>query len=160
MRTQQAAAFGVDTEKRVSSNKIKVGASDYKARKETDMSILPRLLLTVVILVMLIGTTNPAPAYDKFGAIAYSSSTGRYGYSYNFADRGQAESEAVSNCGRSDCRIKVWFKNACGALATGNRGASGWAWNTSKSDAVSRALRECSNRGSGCQLTSWACTDR
>ncbi len=66
-----------------------------------------------------------AQAQDMYGAIAYSSSTGRYGYSYDWGSRSEAEDYARSQCGRSDCAIKVWFKNACGALAVGQTRRTG-----------------------------------
>jgi len=99
-------------------------------------------------------------AQDNYGAIAYSSSTGRYGYSYDWGSRAEAEDYARSQCGRSDCAVKVWFKNACGALAVGRRGALGWGWAGSRGQAEGRALSECQARASGCNIRSWACTTR
>ena len=109
--------------------------------------------------------TNPffGPAYawaDMYGAIAYSSSGDRWGTSYNFRSRSEAESRALSECGSSDCVVKVWFKNGCGALATGDDGSLGWGWSGSRSGAESRALSECQKRTSGCRVRCWACTDR
>lgn len=104
---------------------------------------------------------GPAHAWaDMYGAIAYSSSSDRRGTSYNYRSRSQAESAALSECGSSDCEVKVWFSNACGALATGDDGSVGWGWSGSRSGAESRALRECRQRASGCRVRCWACTDR
>jgi hypothetical protein len=101
-----------------------------------------------------------AQAQDNYGAIAYSSSTGRYGHSYDFGSRAEAEDYAISQCGRSDCVVKVWFKNACGALAVGQRGALGWGWAGSRGSAEDRALNECQSRTSECSVRTWACTTR
>jgi hypothetical protein len=97
---------------------------------------------------------------DYYGAIAYSSSSGRYGYSHDWGSRAEAEDYARSQCGRSDCAIKVWFKNACGALAVGRRGGLGWGWSDSRGAAENVALNECQARTSGCSIRSWACTTR
>jgi hypothetical protein len=103
----------------------------------------------------------PAEAQaDLYGAIAYSSSTGRHGYSYDWGSRSEAEDYARSKCGSGDCAIKVWFKNACGALAVGRRGGTGWGWSSSRGAAESVALNECQSRTSGCNIRTWACTTR
>jgi hypothetical protein len=99
-------------------------------------------------------------AYDNYGAIAYSKNTGAWGTSYNFSTRSAAESHALRRCGRGDCRIIVWFKNACGALAVGDNGAFGWGWAGSRATAEAIALTECSARARGCHVRCWACTDR
>ena len=101
-----------------------------------------------------------AQAWDNYGAIAYSSSTGRYGYSHDFGSRAEAENYAVSQCGMSDCAVKVWFRNACGALAVGQRGGMGWGWSGSRGGAENIALNECQARTSGCSVRAWSCTTR
>ena len=102
----------------------------------------------------------PVCAYDNYAAIAYSESTGAWGSGYNFSSRAAAEMSAMSRCGRGDCEIKVWFVNACGALAVGQDGALGWGWADSRAEAENIALAECHSRGSGCGIRCWACTDR
>ena len=97
---------------------------------------------------------------DNYGAIAYSSSSGRYGYSYDWGSRADAENYARSQCGSTDCAVKVWFKNACGALAVGQNGGLGWGWSGSRGAAESTALNECQSRTGGCSIKSWACTTR
>jgi hypothetical protein len=54
----------------------------------------------------------------QYGAIAYSSATGAHGYSFDYANRESAQARALSECG-ADCKIAVWFNNACAALAVG-----------------------------------------
>ena len=85
-------------------------------------------VVSFVAIVVAAFSLYPAEARaDLYGAIAYSSSTGRYGHSYDFGSRSEAEDYARSKCGSGDCAIKVWFKNACGALAVGRRGGTGGA---------------------------------
>jgi len=125
-----------------------------------------RLIIISVVSLVAIGVADfwlypaEAQAQDMYGAIAYSSSTGRYGYSHDWGSRSEAEDYARSQCGRSDCAIKVWFKNACGALAVGQRGGLGWGWSSSRGAAESVALNECQAKSSGCNIRTWACTTR
>ncbi len=113
--------------------------------------------LTVVAL--LIATPGPARG-DRFGAIAYSVRTERYGYASDARSRGDAEARALRECRAGDCVIKVWFRNSCGALATGDEGRiTGWAYNNSLDEAKERALRECrAHGGHRCGIRAWACT--
>jgi hypothetical protein len=83
----------------------------------------------------------------SYGAIAYGPSSGRYGYSDNFADREQAEQRATSECGQSDCVIATWFFGHCGALATGSNGAWGAEQDASEQKARSLAEARCVAQG-------------
>lgn len=88
---------------------------------------------------------------DEYGAIAYSSSTGRGGWSNNYATREAAENRALQECeshsGAGDCFIAVWVKNAWASLAKADNLAYGRAWNTDKSQAQINALKNCSSEG-------------
>jgi len=105
-------------------------------------------------------TPGVQSASAGYGAIAYSPSSGAWGYSYNYGSRGAAEGRALRECRvrGSGCRSIVWFRNACGALASGNGNAYGWAWNTSRATARRRALRECRARTSGCRIRVDVCS--
>ncbi|MEW6128819.1 MAG: DUF4189 domain-containing protein [Acidobacteriota bacterium] len=96
---------------------------------------------------------------NNWGAIAYSKSSGRIGYSYDYATEAQAINSAVERCGVRDCQAVVWFVNGCGALAKGDKGY-GWAIGASRSEAEGKALAECRKRGGGCRIVQWACTSR
>jgi hypothetical protein len=109
-----------------------------------------------LVLVFMSGAAN---AQDYYGAIAFSDSTGKTGYSYNYQSRSDAEQAALNNCAKNDCEIKTWFENSCGALAQGDDGSLGYSWAAgSRSAAESRAFSECD--GSGCKILAWACTTR
>ncbi len=96
---------------------------------------------------------------QQFGAIAYSESTGNYGYSHGYRSRDEAIWLAERRCGASDCRWKVWFRDSCGALAKADNGALGYSHGYGSAEqARHRALAECSRRGSNCRILCWACS--
>jgi hypothetical protein len=127
-------------------------------RKEAMMKAVMKGLMVLCIILVAFAA---AQAQDNYGAIAYSSSTGNWGYSYDYGSRAQAENSALRRCGRDDCEIKVWFKNSCGAMAKASNGALGWSYAaSSRAEAESLALSECEARGSNCRIVCWACTSR
>ena len=103
----------------------------------------------------------PANPANRFGAIAYSPSTGSHGWSYDYASREEAERVAVANCAQHarDCNVPIWFQNACGALAVGPSGyGSGWAINQGLAEAY--ALGVCGQHSASCSVRRWVCTTR
>lgn len=95
-------------------------------------------------------------ASDMYGAIA-TNEDGAWGYTYNYPSQAQAESAALSECGKSDCILRVTFKNACGAVAESNSHL-GWGWGEDRAEAEAQAISGC-GRGD-CKVLTWACTDR
>jgi len=84
----------------------------------------------------------------SYGAMAYSKSTGGYGYAWGQATRADAERVALRNCDGSDASIEVHGQNAWIAFAHGSDGASGWAWSdSSAADARKRAAAQCAKHG-------------
>ena len=101
-----------------------------------------------------------APAFaDNFGAIAFSQDNGANGYSYDLGSREEAEERALQECGRH-CKVVIWFKNACAALATGEGNAYGTGWASERHEAESIAMSKCHENGHGCSVARWACTTR
>lgn len=100
----------------------------------------------------------------QHGAIAYSSRTAVYGFSFDFDTAGAAGQAAVRNCraqerGADDCRVVVTFHDACGALARDGRGAYGSAWGVSRREASAKALNECRpHGGNGCKIEREVCS--
>ena len=106
--------------------------------------------------------TNAQPANaqpERWGAIAYSTATGRYGLTYDFPTQAKAINASVVKCGARDCKAVVWFVNSCGAFAKGS-GASGWGIGRTRADAEEKALAECRKHGGACRVVAWACTTR
>lgn len=117
-----------------------------------------RLRTLLFVLALLPG---PALAQEYFGAIAYSRSDRAHGWAKDYASRGEAEKAAVANCEKHgrDCLAVLWFKNGCGALATGPKGA-GWAWDEKQSVADRGAVAACAKHSSACVVTQRVCTTR
>jgi Domain of unknown function (DUF4189) len=85
-----------------------------------------------------------------FGAIAYSESTGSYGYSYKFANRKQAETEARNQCankGGRNCKVATWYVDSCGALAKSSHGPWGVGQKNSQQAAQKEAQAYCKQHG-------------
>ena len=95
---------------------------------------------------------------DKFGAIAFSESTSRYGYGINYSTRDEAEKWALYDCKAKDAKILLSFRNACAALASGQNGKVGKAQANSKEEAERLALADCSERDHDCKVIHSDCT--
>jgi Domain of unknown function (DUF4189) len=107
-----------------------------------------RFKVVAAVLVLAQGFTAGAALAneDNFGAIGY-----------DYRTQAQAERAALEECGDADCRVQVWFKNACGAVAKDGTNL-GWGWAGSRQEAEANAMSEC---GTGaCQVVTWACTSR
>ena len=116
-------------------------------------------ILAVGALAALLGTSAIARA-DRYGAIAYSRRTRHYGYADNAGSREAAERRAMERCEGRDCKVEVWFRNSCGALATGEDGQIfGWAHDTNLREAKENAVEQCRSRGGHrCRVVISACT--
>lgn len=111
-------------------------------------------------LIMMPLLTGAAAAHaDSFGAISLSLATGATGWSHDYASRWKAEEVAQSHCYKyaGDCRVAIWFKNACGAVA---RGPDGWGadWALGRRQAQRAAVTACSNHSYGCEVIRWQCS--
>ena len=115
-------------------------------------------VLTLAIWVALLSWSTAALADDNYGAIAFSQSTGNYGFSYDYDSRASAEARAREKCGDHNCTVVLWFVNACGALATGDGNAYGTGWASSRREAENIAMSNCRGEASGCSVIRWACT--
>jgi len=94
-----------------------------------------------------------------YGAIAYSPDSGDYGYSFSYSSRAGAERRAKRECGKTDCTIAAWFRNSCGALATGDDGT--WAGGRGDSESAARrdAQSDCVKEGGkNCEVVHAQCS--
>ena len=96
---------------------------------------------------------------ESFGAISISPETGATGWSFNAQSRWRAEDISQGNCYdyAGDCRVAIWFRNACGAVA---RGPDGWGadWGESPRSAQRAAIAACSRHSDGCRVIRWQCS--
>ena len=85
------------------------------------------------------------------GAIAYSPSTGKFGYGYNYSSRAKAERAALSNCRYRDARIVTWVQTGFCALVKGSDGSWGtgscWGSTASNLKAIEKAKANCRAAG-------------
>ncbi|MCY0095088.1 DUF4189 domain-containing protein [Hoeflea ulvae] len=120
-------------------------------------SVTKRLMIVSAVIFM----TSAASHADNFGAIAFSQSSGAYGTSYDYSSRRDAENRAMTECRTRSrgCKVAIWFRNACGAVATG---ANGWgsAWAGNRQQAERAAKQNCSKHTNGCRTLAWSCTSR
>ena len=108
-------------------------------------------------LLSLVGIGMPASSaradvsisFDTYAAVAYSPSTGKFGYAWNWHSRFTAESVALSNCKASDAKIVGWVKGGWLVLAVSDDNAYGVGYTfgdgASSGEAQIRALRNCTN---------------
>ncbi|KQH79971.1 hypothetical protein AO501_07470 [Mycobacterium gordonae] len=86
------------------------------------------------------GNQMPVPHVMRYGAIAYSPSTGAWGTSRGYQVKTQAERVAVEQCGENDCRVIISF-NLCGAVASDGsnyQGGTGLSRQAAEQDALNR----------------------
>ena len=88
-----------------------------------------------------------------WGAIAYSTKTGAYGYAVDRTTKRDAETEAFRICG-TNCDLLRTFRNGCGAVAVRPKRVSSDT-GASRQIAEAKALRKC---GDTCKVAVWACT--
>ncbi len=115
--------------------------------------------LAVVLVLALAGPTQAATyartaPKNAWGAVAYSSATGAYGYAVDRPSRRAAETDAFRQCG-DGCDVVRTFSNACGAIAESERH---YAWDTGASREIAemKARRKCGS--DSCRIAVWACT--
>jgi hypothetical protein len=114
---------------------------------------LPHRTIALVALAVLLGTVQAARADAAFGAIAYSPTTGYYGYSYGRDCLANAESAALQNCNGLDRRVVVSVGNGYAALAVNNNGGFGAAWSgRCQADADQAALNFAGGLGCGAHI--------
>ena len=100
----------------------------------------------------------PAMAEGLFGAIAFSPSTGQYGWAKNQTVEAGASDEAVTGCGIGDCEAVVVFPN-CAALSVGDGYGMGFSKAKSQAKAEEAALATCDGFTTNCIVSASVCND-
>lgn len=119
---------------------------------------MKKTLLGLVLIGLLIFAAVSVFA-GSHGAIAYSSSTGKCGYSNGCCTIQEAIELAISFCGAPDCEAKNAFFGSCGAIAKASNGLYGSSGGYDcREKAEARALAECARQGGGdCKVICWSC---
>jgi hypothetical protein len=117
------------------------------------------LALAAVVSLGTAAFSSPGAAADNYAAIAYSTESGAVGWANDYPSRRGAEREALEKCG-SGCSVVTWFRNACGALATGQNNGYGAGWASDRRGAVGVAMNACKDAASNCSVNQWVCTTR
>jgi len=109
------------------------------------------------------GSKRQAPP-DTYAAIAVSNSTLKSGSSWNAKSQSEAERLALVYChkqGASDCKIELWARNACVALAASAADGSGTfstGWSPNRAQANSIAVAACHRiKGKRCTIQQSRC---
>jgi serine/threonine-protein kinase len=97
----------------------------------------------------------PAAA-EQYLAIAFSQSSGAYGYYHRAASRDRAEEGALQECGPG-CEVVIWARDACAALAVGRGNGYGTFWSTDENGVANGAVAECEKTASGCEFKVMTC---
>jgi len=111
------------------------------------------LVLFALLVVALDAAAARQGQRQLWGAIAFSSKTGSYGYAVDRRTKREAETEAFRQCG-SNCEMIRTFRDACGAVAAKPTRASSDTGAT-RQIAEMKALKKC---GGDCAIKVWACT--
>ncbi|MBM3393319.1 MAG: DUF4189 domain-containing protein [Betaproteobacteria bacterium] len=112
---------------------------------------------------------KPLPALEStpgpYGSIAVSASGLHAGFAQGKGNRAQARDSAVRTCIKAakstsaGCAEQLWFKESCGALATGDNGAFGTGWGDNGKLACRWALQSCRDAGGmACRADYYACS--
>ena len=106
--------------------------------------------------------STPAQSSASWGAIAYSRTTGSYGYSFSWGSQSKAESVALQNCTKNakDCEATVWFNHQCGAVSSDAGPTAFWGLGKTVSQARAAAQSQCMKGGrKGCEVQVSTCSN-
>ena len=115
------------------------------------------LILAIAVLLTSTLLARPASADDentRYGAIAWSPSTGATGSTSHYISKGLAESGATINCGQNDCRVMISGADDYPmALAAARDGRVFTNWNNNWPDLRDNLLADCrAYSGSTCRI--------
>ncbi len=104
-------------------------------------------------LVLASAPVQAKPDANTYASIAYSQSTGKYGYSYGYNDPDEAREAALKRCKARDAKILFTVGNGWVALALGDdTDCYGYGYGTSRAIAESHALKEARKRTKNCYI--------
>ena len=115
---------------------------------------------TIFFLLAVQQATLPAErTAGRYGAIAYSWSSGSWGISSNLLSQSDAENAARKNCGSRDCDILLLFRGECAALAEGQGRKVGVARAPTLDQSQRAAIENCQRSGGqDCRVLASQCS--
>ena len=122
--------------------------------------MLRNVLMAAGVMVAGMVALGSSPALAGYGAIAYDTETGRYGFSWNEESSHKAEEIALRDCKSKGCKIVIPVgPRECAALASS---ANGKVWGGKKAgsrdSAKLGALENCQKRTAGkCEIRGSEC---
>jgi hypothetical protein len=119
---------------------------------------LPRIPTAILVLPALLMFALEADAARQgsrqlWGAIAYNTKSGSYGYAVDRKTKRDAEMDAYRQCG-ANCDLIRHFRDACAAVASKPTRTSSDT-GASREIAEMKAMKKC---GGDCSIRVWACT--
>ncbi len=100
----------------------------------------------------------------RYGAIAYSPTTGAWTTVHGYSDKNSAEATVLSYCKlrAPDCKILVLYTNTCLAMDTSQNGVMVWDVDpSSRGIAETQARKDCLRMGGkGCRTAVSDCSQR
>jgi hypothetical protein len=93
-----------------------------------------------------------AEEFVRWGSVAFSPSTGKWGWSRGWLDQGNADRVAKKNCGVDDAKIIAQGGNVWVALATGEGTTYGVGLHADADRAKEIALEHCGKRSDNCKI--------
>lgn len=120
-------------------------------------------LLSVAILLAPLNQLHArSEAGHVYGAIAYSTRNGAFGFATRHADSDSANDAAQANCVRrgAGCRVIISFSNLCASVTADNNGGVFWGTAGTRAEAERQALFYCRRDGDAktCENKAWACS--
>jgi serine/threonine-protein kinase len=116
--------------------------------------MLTAILVLVALLIVALDAAGARHGNRQlWGAIAYSTKSGSYGYAVDRKTKRDAETDAFRQCG-ANCDLIRTFRDACAAVASRPTRASSDT-GASREIAEMKAMKKC---GSDCAVKVWACT--
>ena len=118
------------------------------------VALTAALVLLALLIVALDVLAARAGKRQLWGAIAYDSRTGAYGYVVDVRTKRDAEAQAFAQCG-PNCGLIKTFRDACAAVAAKPTRTSSDT-GASREIAEMKAQKRCG--GDSCRTLVWACT--
>ena len=106
------------------------------------MRAFARAILFTIVLCALCLIGSAVGESDRYAAVAFSPSTGAYGYANGYSRKDAAIARARQECGEPDAVAK-WARNAWLALAVSGDGGYGSGWGTTAAKAREMAVESC-----------------